>query len=162
MNTKDCSESELSRATAVKKVWEHIKGNNLQNPENRKEIICDDKLKTIFEGKDKVGFTEIAKLLSPHFPKSIRIRSEIRSGSAPKIGYLRCPDTNPDSKILDPSYFYGSRSGYPRVIEYRDGYPKSGYPETTNPDNKSTDPPDLNPDLNTLNFPDIRIRPRPT
>nr|VDD44272.1 unnamed protein product [Brassica oleracea] len=63
-------ESELSRATAVKKVWEHIKGNNLQNPENRKEIICDDKLKTIFEGKDKVGFTEIAKLLSPHFPKS--------------------------------------------------------------------------------------------
>ncbi|CAF2044374.1 hypothetical protein BRARA_I02715 [Brassica rapa] len=64
-------ESELSRATAVKKVWEHIKGNNLQNPENRKEIICDDKLKTIFEGKDKVGFTEIAKLLSPHFPKSV-------------------------------------------------------------------------------------------
>ncbi|KAG2304170.1 hypothetical protein Bca52824_032821 [Brassica carinata] len=64
-------ESELSRATAVKKVWEHIKSNNLQNPENRKEIICDDKLKTIFEGKDKVGFTEIAKLLSPHFPKSV-------------------------------------------------------------------------------------------
>ena len=25
-------ESELSRATAVKKVWEHIKGNNLQVP----------------------------------------------------------------------------------------------------------------------------------
>ncbi|CAH8363763.1 unnamed protein product [Eruca vesicaria subsp. sativa] len=64
-------ESELSRATAVKKVWEHIKSNNLQNPDNRKEIFCDDKLKTIFEGKDKVGFTEIAKLLSPHFPKSV-------------------------------------------------------------------------------------------
>ncbi|KAF8077259.1 hypothetical protein N665_1051s0002 [Sinapis alba] len=64
-------ESELSRATAVKKVWEHIKGNNLQNPENRKQIICDDKLKTIFGDKDTVGFTEIAKLLSPHFPKSV-------------------------------------------------------------------------------------------
>ena len=38
------------------------------------------------------------------------------------------------------NYFYGS--GYPRIIEYRDGYPKPGYPETTNPDPdiKSTDP----------------------
>ena len=57
-------------------------------------------------------------------------------------------------------YFYGS--GYPRIIEYRDGYLKSRYPETTNPDPdiKSTDPTDPDPD--TLNFPDIRIRPRPT
>ena len=41
------------------------------------------------------------------------------------------------------NYFYGS--GYPWIIEYRDGYPKSGYPETTNPypDIKSTDPMDL-------------------
>ena len=57
------------------------------------------------------------------------------------------------------NYFDGS--GYPRIIEYRDGYPKPGYPETTNPDPdiKSTDPdPDTDPD--TLNFPDIRIRPR--
>ncbi|XP_024008798.1 upstream activation factor subunit UAF30 [Eutrema salsugineum] len=64
-------ENELSRATAVKKVWEYIKGQNLQNPTNRREILCDDKLKTIFDGKDTVGFTEIAKLLSPHFPKSV-------------------------------------------------------------------------------------------
>ncbi|KAF3560100.1 hypothetical protein F2Q69_00014882 [Brassica cretica] len=55
-----------------------------------------------------------------------------------------------------------SGSGYPRIIEYRDGYPKSGYPETTNPDPdiKSTDPTDPDPDPDTLNFPDIRIRPR--
>ena len=54
----------------------------------------------------------------------------------------------------------GSGSGYPRIIEYRDGYPKPGYPETTNldPDIKSTDP----TDQNTLNFSDIRIRPRTT
>uniref|UniRef100_A0A1J3DQ65 Protein TRI1 n=1 Tax=Noccaea caerulescens TaxID=107243 RepID=A0A1J3DQ65_NOCCA len=61
---------EAARTTAVKKIWEHIKLNNLQNPENKKEIICDGKLKTIFNGKDKVGFLEIAKLLSQHFPKS--------------------------------------------------------------------------------------------
>lgn len=42
----------------------------LQNPNNKKEIFCDDKLKTIFDGKDKVVFTEIAKLLATHFVKS--------------------------------------------------------------------------------------------
>ena len=51
------------------------------------------------------------------------------------------------------NYFYGS--GYPRIIEYRDGYPKSGYPETTYlyPDIKSKT--DMDPD--TLNSPDTRI-----
>ncbi|KAK7367140.1 hypothetical protein VNO80_09149 [Phaseolus coccineus] len=62
--------SEVSRTVAVKKVWEYIKQQNLQNPSNKKEVFCDAKLKTIFGGKDKVGFTEIASLLSNHFVKS--------------------------------------------------------------------------------------------
>ncbi|KAK4349438.1 hypothetical protein RND71_032193 [Anisodus tanguticus] len=62
--------TEISRTDAVKKVWDYIKTNNLQNPANKKEINCDDKLKTIFAGKDKVGFLEIAKLLSNHFQKA--------------------------------------------------------------------------------------------
>ncbi|CAH2059239.1 unnamed protein product [Thlaspi arvense] len=62
--------NEVARTTAVKKVWEHIKLHNLQNPENKKQILCDAKLKTIFNGQDTVGFLEIAKLLSQHFPKS--------------------------------------------------------------------------------------------
>ncbi|KAK3032588.1 hypothetical protein RJ639_037352 [Escallonia herrerae] len=61
---------ESSRGDAVKKVWAHIKSNNLQNPANKKEIFCDEKLKSIFEGKDQVGFLEIARLLSKHFPKT--------------------------------------------------------------------------------------------
>ncbi|CAL9235651.1 unnamed protein product [Arabidopsis halleri] len=63
-------ENEVSRTTAVKKIWEYIKLNNLQNPENKREILCDEQLKTIFSGKDTVGFLEISKLLSQHFPKS--------------------------------------------------------------------------------------------
>ncbi|CAL1356710.1 unnamed protein product [Linum trigynum] len=61
---------EASRTEAVKKIWAHIKEHQLQNPANKKEIICDDKLKTIFAQKEKVGMLEIAKLLSPHFNKS--------------------------------------------------------------------------------------------
>ncbi|WZZ29629.1 hypothetical protein YC2023_013030 [Brassica napus] len=54
----------------------------------------------------------------------IRIRSEIRSVSAPKIGYPGCPDPNPDSKILDPSKpdpdldILIFRSGYPDPDPY--------------------------------------------
>ncbi|KAI5344619.1 PREDICTED: upstream activation factor subunit [Prunus dulcis] len=62
--------SESSRAEAVKQIWAHIKLHNLQNPANKREIHCDDKLKAIFEGKEKVGFLEIGKLLSRHFVKT--------------------------------------------------------------------------------------------
>ncbi|XP_057495184.1 upstream activation factor subunit spp27-like [Actinidia eriantha] len=61
---------QTSRSDAVKKVWEYIKLHNLQNPANKREIYCDDKLKRIFEGKDKVGFLEIGKMLSHHFVKT--------------------------------------------------------------------------------------------
>ncbi|KAK8496865.1 hypothetical protein V6N11_057958 [Hibiscus sabdariffa] len=50
--------SEASRTGTIKKVWEYIKRHNLQNPANKKEIICDEKLKTIFDGKDTVGMFE--------------------------------------------------------------------------------------------------------
>ncbi|CAA7403922.1 unnamed protein product [Spirodela intermedia] len=61
---------EISRSEAVKKIWDYIKLHELQNPANKREIQCDEKLKTIFAGKDKVGMLEIAKLLSPHFIKT--------------------------------------------------------------------------------------------
>ncbi|KAL5200316.1 hypothetical protein ABZP36_021519 [Zizania latifolia] len=61
---------EISRAIAIKLIWSHIKANGLQNPANKTEINCDDKLKSIFAGRDKVGMMEIARLLSPHFIKA--------------------------------------------------------------------------------------------
>ncbi|KAG8382042.1 hypothetical protein BUALT_Bualt05G0035400 [Buddleja alternifolia] len=61
---------EESRSGAVKKIWEYVKSHNLQNPSNKREIYCDDKLKAIFDGNDKVSFQGVAKLLSNHFPKT--------------------------------------------------------------------------------------------
>jgi len=60
---------EASRSGAVKQIWSYIKGQNLQNPADKREIQCDEKLKALFNGKDKVGFLEIGKLLSVHFVK---------------------------------------------------------------------------------------------
>jgi chromatin remodeling complex protein RSC6 len=55
----------LPRSQMVKKVWDHIKANNLQNPENKREIVADDKLRAVF-GKDRVSMFEMNKHLSNH------------------------------------------------------------------------------------------------
>ena len=58
----------IARGQVVSKVWEHIKKNNLQNPQNKREIIADAKLKPIF-GKDKVTMFEMNKHLAAHLKK---------------------------------------------------------------------------------------------
>ena len=55
----------LSRGEVVSKVWDYIKKNNLQNPQNKREIIADEKLKPVF-GKDKVTMFEMNKHLARH------------------------------------------------------------------------------------------------
>lgn len=55
----------LPRTEAVSKLWDYIKSRNLQNPENRREILADDALRRVF-GKDKVTMFEMNKYLSQH------------------------------------------------------------------------------------------------
>ena len=55
----------LPRGEVVSKIWEYIRSHNLQNPENRREIIADDQLRRIF-GKDKVTMFEMNKYLAAH------------------------------------------------------------------------------------------------
>ncbi len=55
----------LPRTEAVSKVWDYIKANNLQNPENRREILADEALGKVF-GKPKVTMFEMSKHLAAH------------------------------------------------------------------------------------------------
>ena len=55
----------LPRGEVVSKVWDYIKKHNLQNPENRREILADDKLEPVF-GKKKVTMFEMNKHLAQH------------------------------------------------------------------------------------------------
>src|SRR5215210_5892968 len=55
----------LPRGEVVSKVWDYIKSHNLQNPENRREILVDDTLKRVF-GKDRVTMFEMNKHLARH------------------------------------------------------------------------------------------------
>src|SRR3954466_585719 len=43
----------LPRAEVVSKVWDYIKKNNLQDPQNKREIMADEKLQAVF-GKNRV------------------------------------------------------------------------------------------------------------
>ena len=55
----------LPRSEVVSKVWDHIRKNNLQNPNNKREILADDKLKKVF-GVDKCTMVEMNTHLSKH------------------------------------------------------------------------------------------------
>jgi chromatin remodeling complex protein RSC6 len=57
--------SPLPRGEVVSKIWEYIRSHNLQNPENRREILADDKLTKVF-GTDKVTMFEMNKHLTRH------------------------------------------------------------------------------------------------
>jgi chromatin remodeling complex protein RSC6 len=58
--------SPLPRPEVVSKVWEYIKGHQLQNPQNKREILADDKLQAIFGGKSTVSMFEMNKHLAQH------------------------------------------------------------------------------------------------
>lgn len=55
----------LPRTEVTKKIWDYIKANNLQNPSNKRNILCDSKLKTIM-GKDEVTMFEMTGLVGKH------------------------------------------------------------------------------------------------
>ncbi|KAG1764914.1 SWIB/MDM2 domain-containing protein [Suillus occidentalis] len=55
----------LSRPQVVKRLWEYIRGHELQNPSNRREIMCDDNMRAVF-GTEKVDMFRMNKVLGRH------------------------------------------------------------------------------------------------
>ena len=55
----------LPRSEVTKKIWAHIKKHKLQNPQNKREILADDKLQPIFGGK-KLDMFQMTKAVNKH------------------------------------------------------------------------------------------------
>ncbi|MFI5187370.1 MAG: SWIB/MDM2 domain-containing protein [Chitinophagales bacterium] len=53
----------IPRTDIIKKIWDYIKKNNLQDKKNRRMINADSKLKPLF-GKDQVSMFDLAKIVS--------------------------------------------------------------------------------------------------
>jgi upstream activation factor subunit UAF30 len=56
----------LPRTEVIKKIWDYIKKNNLQDSKNRRMINADAKLRVIFDGKDQISMFELAKVVNNH------------------------------------------------------------------------------------------------
>lgn len=57
--------AQLSRPQVVKKLWEYIKANELQDPNDRKQIMCDEKLQAVFSIERTNAFS-MNKFLGKH------------------------------------------------------------------------------------------------
>lgn len=57
------NETALSRPQTVKRIWEYIKAQDLQDPSDRRQIICDDALRAVFK-TDRVSMFAMNKVLS--------------------------------------------------------------------------------------------------
>jgi len=56
----------LPRTQIIKKMWDYIKANDLQDKDNRRMINADETLKVVFDGKDQVSMFELAKVINNH------------------------------------------------------------------------------------------------
>lgn len=53
----------LPRTEIIKKIWEYIKKNKLQDTKNKRMINADAKLKTLFGGKGQISMFDLAKIV---------------------------------------------------------------------------------------------------
>lgn len=56
----------MPRSEVVKEIWVYIKKHDLQDPQNKRNIVADENLKKVFGGKEVVNMFEMTKLVSAH------------------------------------------------------------------------------------------------
>ncbi|KAG6605305.1 hypothetical protein SDJN03_02622, partial [Cucurbita argyrosperma subsp. sororia] len=56
---------EMARTEVVKQLWNHIREKNLQDPSNRRNILCDEPFKALF-GVNSIDMFQMNKALSKH------------------------------------------------------------------------------------------------
>ena len=79
----------LPRTEVTKRIWAYIREHNLQNPDDKREILCDAALEKLFKRK-KVTMFKMTKYLAPMM-KSVdslqeapTIKSKSKSSASPK------------------------------------------------------------------------------
>jgi len=71
----------LPRPQVVKGIWAHIKKHDLQNPKDKREIICDDKLRKVMGGEDRVTMFNMNRYVTDHLLEKLD-RSEYNHDEA--------------------------------------------------------------------------------
>lgn len=101
----------MSRPQTVKKIWEHIKAHDLQVPTDKRQIICDDKMRAVFKC-DQVHMFTMNKLLGKHFypidgdaeglvSTKEKVKKEQKVGSDGKKSAVRVKDESEEEAEAD-------------------------------------------------------------
>jgi len=71
----------LPRPQVTQALWAYIRENQLQNPKDKREILCDKKLSRVMGGEDRVTMFSMNKYITPHMveklDKSAYVHEEI-------------------------------------------------------------------------------------
>lgn len=62
-------ESKLPRTEVTKKIWEYIKAHKLQDENNKRLIVPDEKLEKVFGAKDPIDMMQLSSKLTKHLSK---------------------------------------------------------------------------------------------
>ncbi|XP_047333620.1 uncharacterized protein LOC124937403 isoform X2 [Impatiens glandulifera] len=101
---------ELPRTEIVKQLWAYIKKHNLQDPSNKRKIICNDELRLVFE-TDCTDMFKMNKLLSKHIITLEPTKAVGQSSKKAKIdveSHRQTPEPGPIVIISEPlANFFG-------------------------------------------------------
>jgi SWIB/MDM2 domain len=76
----------MTRAEVTKRIWDYIKANNLQNPSNKRNVLADEKLRTIFK-KDEATMFEMTKLVNAHLKQGSLLARRVLLNSSRSIAH---------------------------------------------------------------------------
>lgn len=106
-------EPALARTEIVKQLWVYIRKNNLQDPSNKRKIICDEPLRLLFE-TDSTDMFKMNKLLSKHIiplgPKKESSKAKRQKVDAVAEATTESAEPGPSSVIISEalSKFFGT------------------------------------------------------
>lgn len=109
-------ETVMSRTQIVKQLWAYIRQNNLQDPDDKRKIICNDELRVVF-GTDTTDMFKMNKLLAKHItpldPKD-QIR-DVKKNKAPNVAPQTRPPINQPSVVISDALakFIGTEGTVP-------------------------------------------------
>lgn len=73
----------LPRTEITRQLWAYIREHQLQDPQNRRMIKADDRLKAVFNGLDAVNMFEMTKLVNQNLSEPPPAQSASPAGPAP-------------------------------------------------------------------------------
>ncbi|CAI9759073.1 unnamed protein product [Fraxinus pennsylvanica] len=74
----------LPRIEIVKQLWAYIRKNNLQDPNNKRKIICNEELRLVFE-TDCTDIFKMNKLLAKHIIPLEPTKQTVQNSKKPKV-----------------------------------------------------------------------------